>query len=329
MQDTLTGAAQVHWVLNWDYESHSDALARLYEKGKASQWNATDAIDWTPEIPFGAPLPAAEIVVRTGSVLEGLEPNRLNEYRWEFQAWMASQFLHGEQGALLASARLVETVPTRDQKFYAANQVADEARHVEAYARYVNEKLQHEYPISAPLRALLEDIIGDSRWDITYLGMQIMVEGLALAAFRLASSHFHDPVIRQITDMVMRDEARHVAFGVLALDGYFDELTTAERRVREEFVIEAATLLHERFLLDDVWLRMGIDVKQGRESMLTSPVMSEFRRNLFSKIVPNLNKLGLLTGAVRERFAALDILRFASAPADGDDAASHVTLERV
>ena len=222
--------------------------------------------------------------------------------------------MHGEQGALVATARLVETVPEIDSKFYAANQVADEARHVEAYARYLNDKLQHQYPISAPLQSLLEDIMSEKRWDITYLGMQIMVEGLALAAFGLGNFMFQDPIIKQITDLVMRDEARHVAFGLLSLQGLYPQMTSAELREREEFVMQASQLMHDRFLLEQVWERVGVDVEEGKAYAHSNPLMMVFRQMLFSKIVPNLRKLGLLTDPVRQQFERLDIIHFEAQP---------------
>ena len=132
--------------------------------------------------------------------------------------------MHGEQGALLCTAKIVETVPWIDAKYYAATQVMDEARHVEVFAKYLDDKLSGHYPINAHLRLLLDDIIADSRWDMTYLGMQIMVEGLALAAFGFMHQMTTEPLLKQLLRYVMSDEARHVAFGVLSLQEYYAEL---------------------------------------------------------------------------------------------------------
>src|SRR5262245_45398341 len=235
----LNVPAEVVTDFVWDYVEARPQLVKLYEKGKTSQWNATTDIDWTPEVEFGAEWEAdpelAAAAQMFGNMMFDADPDspfaKLNEderrnVAWEFQAWMVSQFMHGEQGALVATARLVETVPQLDAKYYAANQVADEARHVEAYARYLNTKLGHAYEISGPLESLLTDIMGEQRWDITYLGMQILVEGLALAAFGMGNAIFRDDIIKQITDYVMRDEARHVAFGVLSLQGIYHEMTS-------------------------------------------------------------------------------------------------------
>ena len=137
--------------------------------------------------------------------------------------------MHGEQGALLCTAKIVETVPWIDAKYYASTQVMDEARHVEVFAKYLDTKLSGHYPINAHLKLLLDDIVNDSRWDMTYLGMQIMVEGLALAAFGFIHQLTTEPLLKQLLRYVMSDEARHVAFGVLSLKEYYD----AARRGRD------------------------------------------------------------------------------------------------
>jgi len=318
--------AEVTTRFTWDYVQSKASLVKLYEKGKTSQWNATTDIDWSPEVNWGEP---EETDVDEGtkaamssfmgfdspdSPFAKFSEQQMNELGWHFQTWMVSQFMHGEQGALVATARLVETVPDIDSKFYAANQVNDEARHVEAYAKYINEKLLHSYEISKPLESLLVDIMTEKRWDITYLGMQIMVEGLALAAFGMGNVLFRDPIIKQITDYVMRDEARHVAFGVLSLQDLYPQMTSAELAEREEFLLEAIDLMYQRFLLEQVWDRVGIDVEAGKAYASTNPLMIIFRQMLFSKIVPNINKLGLMTPAVRQRFVDLQVIHWEHAP---------------
>jgi hypothetical protein len=225
---------------------------------------------------------------------------------------MLSQFLHGEQGALLATAKIVQGVPWAEAKYYAANQVADEARHVEVYHRYLTEKLGLSYEITPSLNRLLDDIILDSRWDITFLGMQIMVEGLALAAFGVTRMQMADePLIMDLITRVMADESRHVAFGVLSLsDLYTKEMSSTELHEREDFVIEATHLLRERMLMTPVFERLGWDAKVWTEWSQRTAFMRGFRQMMFSKIVPNLKRLGLLTPRVRDAYAKLDLLQF-------------------
>jgi hypothetical protein len=241
-----------------------------------------------------------------------LSPQESAEMNLNFNAWMLSQFLHGEQGALLATAKIVLEAPLEEAKWYAANQVQDEARHVEVYHRYLTEKLGRSFEVNRHLQTLLDQIISDSRWDMTYLGMQIMVEGLALAAFGFMRIEMPDePLIQDITARIMQDEARHVAFGVLSLeDVYRHQLSSAELREREDFVIEATYLMRDRLLGEQVYERMGWDVQVWVDWSLRTPFMRGFRQMLFSKIVPNIKRLGLLTPRVREEFAKIGILQF-------------------
>ena len=304
-------------IFNWEYKFRHPELARLYEKGKRLQWNASTDIDWSIDVDIERPTiedhEAMDAILKPPEQLDAKTRRRMN---YHIDAWMLSQFMHGEQGALLATAQIVNTVPWTEAKFYAANQVADEARHVEVYRRYLTEKMGISFPVNPHLHTLLDQIIAESRWDMIYLGMQIMVEGLALAAFGVMKfTKADEPLIQQITAAVMRDEARHVAFGVLSLqDLYTKELSSAELAEREEFVIEATVLMRDRLLMEEVWPRVGLDPKIWMPWALTTPFMTGFRQILFSKIVPNLKRLGLLTPRVRAKFADLDILQYESLP---------------
>jgi hypothetical protein len=232
------------------------------------------------------------------------------------QAWQISQFLHGEQGALVCTAKIVQQVPHIDSKFYAATQVVDEARHVEAYAKLLNDKFELAYPITTPLRQLLDDVIQDRRWDFTYLGMQVMIEGLALAAFHGIRSMSANPLAAQVNAYVMQDEARHVAFGRLALKDYYPELTEAERTEREEFVIEASYHMRDRFTPYEVWEQCGLPVDELKEAHEHSEGMLRFRHRLFSRIVPTVKQIGLWGPKVRDAYDKMGLLDFAALDAD-------------
>jgi hypothetical protein len=306
--------ATIDTVFDWQYSLKQQKLLALYEKGKAATWNAAD-LDWSVEVDVERLAREAQVDVFMNTLMNPPKPFTLDsavEFRSHMNAFMLSQFLHGEQGALVATAKIVQTVPWEEAKFYAANQVADEARHVEVYHRYLTEKLGLSYEVHPSLAALLDDIVSDSRWDITYLGMQIMVEGLALAAFgmmRLVMQN--EPLIQDITHRIMLDESRHVAFGVLSLqDLYTHELSATEMREREDFVIQSAELLKDRLLMSPVFERLGWDTNIWVPWMTNTPFQVGFRQMMFSKIVPNLKRLGLLTPKVRSAFDKLDILRF-------------------
>src|SRR6201984_2649304 len=216
----------------WDYQKGAKPqLDKLYEKAKKAQWNAQTDLDWSIEVDqeqvviANAEANPAQMQwdesALAGTVLEKWDDKKFIEFGIQNQNWLLSQFMHGEQGALLCTAKIVETVPWIDAQYYGDTQVVDEARHVEVCARYLDTKLDGHYPINAHLRMLLDDIINDSRWDMTYLGMQIMVEGLALAAFGFMHQMTTEPLLKQLLRYVMSDEARHVAFGVLSLQEYY------------------------------------------------------------------------------------------------------------
>jgi len=295
----------------WNYDTVRQDLRNLYEKAKREQWNATEQLAWNTSVdPEAELVPDFQIPVYGTHIWEKLTDGDIRKLRREALSWTLSQFMHGEQGALLATAQIVNATPLIESKFYAASQVMDEARHVEVYSRYLREKLSGAYPINRHLRSLLDQILTDSRWDMKYLGMQIMVEGLAMAAFGYMHKMCNEPLLTDLTHYVMRDESRHVAFGVLSLNDYFQGLTAPERREREEFLYEGCRLMRDRLLMEDVWEVMGWPVDEVRDIVLHSPQMQEFRKMLFSKVVPNVKRLGLLSPYVRERFAELGILQF-------------------
>src|SRR4051812_45229332 len=309
-------------IFTWDYEKGArPKLNRLYEKAKTSMWNGETDLPWDTEVDQEAVVLANATAaggVNAGMDVSGTPFEKWNDQDWlkfgiESQNWTLSQFMHGEQGALVCTAKIVESVPWIDAKYYAATQVMDEARHVEVFAKYLDTKLTGHYPINAHLRMLLDDIIADSRWDMTYLGMQIMIEGLALAAFGFIHQMTTEPLLKQLLRYVMSDEARHVAFGVLSLQDYYKELGAAELRERQEFAFEAAVRMRDRFLQQEVFERMGVPVKDAVKLTMEAPERQMFQSMLFSKIVPNCKKLGLLDAAdgwLRTKFQELGVIQF-------------------
>jgi len=309
-------------VFTWDYEKgQRPKLDKLYEKAKKAQWNAQTDLPWETEVDQEQLVVAN--AVANGGFNEGIDVSGTSLATWgdkewiqfgvESQNWTLSQFMHGEQGALVCTAKIVESVPWMDAKYYASTQVMDEARHVEVFNKYLDEKLSGHYPINAHLRMLLDDIIADSRWDMTYLGMQIMVEGLALAAFGFMHQMTTEPLLKQMLRYVMSDESRHVAFGVLSLQEYYSQLSASELRERQEFAFEAAVRMRDRFLQQEVWERMGVKGNEVAPLLMQVPERKMFQVMLFSKIVPNLKKLGLLDAAdgwLRERFTELGAIAF-------------------
>jgi 1,2-phenylacetyl-CoA epoxidase catalytic subunit len=299
-------------IFNWEYDETRDRLLTLYEKGKEKQWNAQTRLDWSIDVDpeSGQNTPDQYIPIYGSDMWEQLNEKERGELRHHVGSWMNSQFLHGEQGALICASKIVQTVPDVDSKFYAATQVMDEARHVEMYGKYVQEKLELAYPINPHLKALLNEVIADPRWDMTYLGMQVIIEGLALAAFALIRDFSEEPLAKAINTFVMQDEARHVAFGRLALRDFYPNVTQAERDEREEFVVEACYLMKDRFMAEEVWERMGLDVERCMKYVDESEMTQEFRKLLFSRIVPTVKDIGLWGPKVQKAYADMGVLGF-------------------
>ncbi len=312
---------QTRWIVNntndtvftWNYDEGRDKLLGLYEKGKNRQWNSRERIDWDIEVDHANPIGAIDeyIPIFGSPTWEKMNAKERETVFHHCAAWQFSQFLHGEQGALICASKIVQTVPDIDSKFYAATQVMDEARHVETYSRFLYEKLSLAYPINPHLKALLDDVITDSRWDMTYLGMQVLIEGLALAAFGLIRDIAQNPLARAINAYVMEDEARHVAFGRLALRDLYPQLTTKERLEREEFCVEACLLMRDRFLAEEVWETLDLPVAECVDFVRESEAQTVFRSLLFTRIVPTLKDIGLFGDDIRKAFTDMGVIGYA------------------
>jgi hypothetical protein len=308
-------------IFTWDYSLARPQLRKLYEKAKVGQWNSTTDLPWDTNVEVDAVVTKDQAAFSAGlspnhydgTVVEKWGDKEWLEFGIDQRRWTLSQFLHGEQGALLCTAKIVETVPWYDAKLYASTQTMDEARHVEVFHRYLDEKMGGSFLINAHLRMLLDDIINDSRWDMTYLGMQVMVEGLALAAFGFMHQMTEEPLLKQLLRYVMSDEARHVAFGVLSLKEVYEGMTDVEMKDRQEFAFEAAIRMRDRLLSQEVWEKHGVNPRDVVPLILKDPTRDLFQQMLFSKIVPNCKKLGLLDRNdkwLRRRFEEMSVIQF-------------------
>jgi hypothetical protein len=304
---------------NWNYRIQDDRIRRLYELGKELNWNAELDINWDQPWPEEDIEQGAELMNLTDyPPYMALSEEDKKEFWLHQNAWSLSQFLHGEQGALLVASQLTSCAPTYNAKLYAASQTFDEARHVEAFNKYIQQRIGMMYPINTSLKSILDKILTDPRWDLKFIGMQIIIEGLALSAFNTARETTPDPVLKELVYLVIRDEARHVTFGVNYLEEYVKTLTDEEREERALFAYEACVVSRERLVATDVFAHFGWDVEEARERVMEGFVMSTFRNLLFQRVIPNLKRIGLMTDAIRPKFEALGILEFESLPDDGD-----------
>ena len=320
-------------LFTWDYLSSRENLARLYEKAKTGQWNSSEVLPWHLDVDMDKVARQDREILGEGfdpsyyrgTVVEHWQDKEWQEFAVHSRKWILSQFLHGEQGALLCTSKIVETVPWYDAKMYASTQVMDEARHVEVFAKYLSDKLGGGYPVNPHLRILLDDVLLDSRWDLTYLGMQIMVEGLALAAFGYLRQSTSEPLLKDLLRYVMSDEARHVAFGVLSLREAYEGMSDIEIKDRQEFAYDASIRMRDRFIQQEVWERMGVRSRDIVPLTFRDPTRKVFQQMLFAKIVPNCKKLGLLDrndAWLRHRFEEMGVIDFEHMPSGDQDYSS-------
>ena len=313
LSDTADMQANHAAHFNWTYPHDHPEMHALYERAKLGQWNgsslpwhtAVDPMD--PLVPI-APLDMIDLEVakKLGIALNASEHTKMVHC---ISSWMLSQFLHGEQGALMAAAQVTEAVQFFDGKLYGATQVVDEGRHVEVFHRYISEKLGKLYPINDNLFVIIDALMTDARWDIKFLGMQIMVEGLALGAFGFLYQNTREPLLKELLKYVIQDEARHVHYGVLALKAHFaDHITTREHQEREDWAYEVALLMRNRFMAyevyDDWYEGTRVTRNQWRQLVQNSPGMQRFRNIMMMRLVPNIREIGLLTPRMRPHYEA-------------------------
>ena len=310
-QTPLTGA------YNWDYTIQDNRIKRLYELGKELNWNAGTDIDWSQPMPDRGDTPPP-IFWDDYKPYQDLS----NEDKFKFLqhrgSWSLSQFLHGEQGALLVASQLVSCAPTFNAKLYAASQTFDEARHVEAFNKYIQTRQRMMYPIGNGLKSLLDKILTDPRWDLKFIGMQIIIEGLALAAFNVARQGTNDPVFKDMLYLIIRDEARHVTFGVNYLEEFIKTLSEEELEERAMFAYEACLVMRGRLMSADVYENFGWDKDDAQAFAQKADVANNFQHLLFTRVVPNLSRIGLLTEKVRPLYDELGVLEYENWPTDGD-----------
>ena len=314
-------------IFTWRYDRERDQLVTLYNKAMASQWNSVTELDWATEVDAEKEANhdhptvqlARVVATKPGSPLKNWSDKEYRALALELQKANLSQFMHGEQGAMMVAAKIVETVPWIDAKYYASTQTMDEARHTEVFAKYLHTKLGEAYPMSPFLEDQITVLLEDSRWDIAYLGMQIIIESLALAAFGDLLRTTNEPLLKKLLRYVMSDEARHVAFGILSLGEYYQELTDHELKDRQEFMVENTLRSRSRASTPEVWERMGVKYDEVLPLFIeaiqesgTSPIGS-FQRGFFAKLVPNTRKLGLLdrnNGYLRDAWGQAGLMEF-------------------
>ncbi len=327
-------------IFIWQYERSREQLVTLYNRASTSQWSSSRDLDWSTDVDpekhvelEGGNMPLFKDAAKIpGSPIATWKDKEFLALALELQKASLSQFMHGEQGAMMTAAKIVETVPWIDARYYAATQTMDEARHTEVFARYLQEKLGEAYPMSPFLEEQITVLLEDSRWDIAYLGMQVIIESLALAAFGDMHRRTDEPLLKKLLRYVMSDEARHVAFGILSLSELYAELSEPELKDRQEFLLENTLRNRSRATTPEVWERLGVDPQALMPFLMEAAanrrggVNRQFMAGFFSKLVPNVRKLGLLdanNGYLRQAWGEAGLLEYEFAEDTGSDYATY------
>jgi hypothetical protein len=307
-------------VMTWNYDVEHAELRALYEKAKREQWNATTQLHWAqpvdPEVPaLNDDIDPNVALLRDSDLWRRMTPKEQQRLRYETLVWNLSQFLHGEQLAIFVAGQLAAAVPWIDAKLYGSTQVMDEARHAEVFARYLHEKLEHEYALSDTTRGIFATILGEARWDLKYLGLQVILEGLAMGLLTRMYQAAQEPLLKELLHFVRQDEARHFAFGVLSLrEFYTEELHEAEHREREDFAFEVCRIMRGRTYPKEAWETLGLPVDICLQVTREAARRSQAQLSSFTRVTSALKTTGLLSERMRPHYAQIGLLKYEDTP---------------
>jgi hypothetical protein len=312
-------ATQHDTLFEHGYPIDAPDLRRLYENAKRDQWNAAKDIDWNqPFDPADGVLADDLIDIYNTPYWDGLSREQRAEFNRRFANWRLGVLLYGEHGAMLVCSQLVESVSGSDAKLFQATQVMDEARHTEVLARYVDQRLGGlRYPLPGFEKELFDTMLGERRWTIKTIGLQLVAETFAVALFRMLAESSKDPLLRQICQYILQDESRHMGFGMLSLPDVVGEMTDGERKELEEFTQWALVRTLTGQFPEPVFRELGFDdadikaIHAHRRERAAGAEGSHFRKlfrkDLHGTLLANLQKVGLLTERMRPGLESVGI----------------------
>jgi hypothetical protein len=320
-------------IYNWNYDSDVDSVRTLYANALERQWVALRDLDWGGEIDkraFSETFSLGGIPIQQTDFWKGLS----EDTRWQISrgtaTFMLSNFLHGEQGALMVAAQLVNAVPHMDAKFYASTQTMDEARHVEVFAAYIH-KLGEVQPIAPGLKRLLDNVLETDNWLFKLVGMQVVTEGLALFAFRDMRNQTQEPLLKQLLTYVSRDEARHTGYGIKYLNTLVPTMDDQEKADIEDFAFESARLLIDsraglalRHSALQIWADAGVDPGEALSNLAKErrKIQESLGRSggrfgpIRGFVIPTLRTIGLFSDRIRGHFEEMFSANLSGAPAN-------------
>jgi hypothetical protein len=324
--DVFKSPMEICW--EFSYEMNNEKLKKLYSKAKRLQWDAEQDIDWSLPIDPSRPLIDEESFgLSQLPFVQRMSKSQQEALRAHVTAYQLSQFMHGEQGALMTAAALTHAVPDYEGKLYAATQTMDEARHVEVYERYIR-KLAIVYPMSKGLKEIIDVTLKADRWVKIAIGMNMVVEGLALGAFQNMRRSTTCKLLRTITEGVLRDEARHVAFGNVYVAEAISQMHPDDREDVADFAFFAISTLRGArrgtdgtdgsFTPDpgfaQVLIAVGIEPSDFIQGVMEARADGKRVKPPADQVhayrdlmMPALVRVGAVTDRARERYAAAGI----------------------
>ena len=307
----------LHWT--WNYGSEVAELRALYEKGKVNQWNAENDLDWSvPCSPDEWLMSPETSVLAQVTKMLGRDEATQRAALFDEMAYLFSQLLHGEQAALQLCGQLTNVCTKMDEKWYAASQVADEARHVEAFSKFLQRKMGTIYPIGPTLKTLLDTLLQADSAQKKTLGMQCLFEGMAMGIMDFLRAESKNPLLTELIRRVEQDEARHAAFGVLTMRRVVKEAEPEQMEEMEDWSFSILEALNANQQLDMLRLlgpKYGVDPENVVKMTVALPNFAEFNSLSFMHtVVPNLRKLGLITERTEPRWKALGMMTDGRSP---------------
>ena len=302
---------ELNWT--WEYGSEVAELRKLYEKGKVNQWNAELDLDWDMPVSKDDWVIAPEAsVLALVCAMKGLDEATQKAAAFDELGYLLSQLLHGEQAALQICGQLTNVCDKMDEKWYAASQVIDEARHIEVMSKFLSRKHGTIYPIAPTLKHLLEILLQADTAKKKCLGMQTLFEGTAVGIMDILRAQSRNDFVSEMIKRVEQDEARHAAFGVLMMRRIVRESEPEELEEMEDWsfeILEALNANQQLDMLKQIGPKYGID-PEGTVTLMTGlENFAELNCLMYMHtVIPNLKRLGLLTERTEQGWREVGML---------------------
>jgi len=291
------------------YGRRSDAFDSIISATHDHFWDPLDRTYIDFDQPFDLAttpiLPLDNIVELRSAVADRLDDRQKIGLTNDVVHWSVSNLLHGEQGALSLSASLCHILLDPGAQEYAANQAREEARHVTGFSRYIAKRWGEPLPVGKTIAAVLADLVGTPEVYKKIVGMQMLIEGLAMGSFATLNANTNDPVLRRLVQLVMSDEAFHHRFGRIWAAKTIRHLNEEEHRKVEDWSAQIfQTLLFNLINAEQkqvIYAKYGLDWQWVRDAVKETFSDADRREqlknstNMFRVLIKTLLHAGIIT----------------------------------